>query len=114
MGCSKAREQLTDHAQGCAYDLFTAWYHRASRVFVHSSSQLPRPPGQDRYLDYLFVCPAVALLVAFTAYPFFLGIWLSLTDKMIGVPDVHFVGLSSFITLLSDSIFQQTFKNTIT
>ena len=70
--------------------------------------------GQDRYAAYLYVLPAVALLLAFTAYPFFVGIWFSLTDKSIGNPVVHFVGLKNFANLLSDDIFQQTFKNTIT
>lgn len=70
--------------------------------------------SQDRHVAYLYVFPAVALLLVFTAYPFLLGIWLSLTDKSIGNPVANFVGLKNFADLLSDDIFQQTFKNTIT
>ncbi len=46
------------------------------------------------------------------AYPFFLGIWLSLTDSMIGRMG-HFIGLRNFVDLLSDSIFHQTARNTL-
>jgi multiple sugar transport system permease protein len=49
--------------------------------------------------------------MAFMAYPFFLGIWLSLTDSMIGRVG-HFIGLRNFIDLLSDTIFHQTAQNT--
>jgi multiple sugar transport system permease protein len=45
------------------------------------------------------------------AYPFFLGIWLSLTDSMIGRMG-QFIGLRNFIDLLSDTIFHQTAQNT--
>jgi len=46
------------------------------------------------------------------AYPFFLGIWLALTDSVIGRVG-HFVGLRNFIDLLGDSIFHQTARNTV-
>lgn len=55
--------------------------------------------------------PGALLLMVFMAYPFFLGIWLSLTDTMIGIPGV-FVGLWNFIDLLGDDIFLQTARNT--
>jgi multiple sugar transport system permease protein len=45
------------------------------------------------------------------AYPFFLGIWLSLTDSMIGRLG-HFIGLRNFVDLLTDTIFHQTARNT--
>jgi multiple sugar transport system permease protein len=55
--------------------------------------------------------PGALLLMVFMAYPFFLGIWLSLTDSMIGRMG-HFVGLRNFADLLGDDIFLQTTKNT--
>jgi len=55
--------------------------------------------------------PGALLLMVFMAYPFFLGIWLSLTDSTIGRIG-HFVGLRNFIDLLSDTIFHQTARNT--
>lgn len=56
--------------------------------------------------------PGVILLMVFMAYPFFLGIWLSLSDSMIGRIG-HFIGLRNFIDLLSDTIFHQTARNTL-
>ena len=56
--------------------------------------------------------PGALLLMVFMAYPFFLGIWLSLTDSMIGRMG-HFIGLRNFVDLLSDSIFHQTARNTL-
>jgi multiple sugar transport system permease protein len=63
-------------------------------------------------LGLLLMVPGGLFLLVFIAYPFFLGIWLSLTDSIIGSVG-HFVGLQNFITLLTtDSIFQQTVRNT--
>jgi multiple sugar transport system permease protein len=45
------------------------------------------------------------------AYPFFLGIWLSLTDSIIGRVG-QYIGFRNFIDLLSDTIFHQTARNT--
>src|SRR5579875_1068398 len=63
-------------------------------------------------LGLLLMVPGGLFLLVFIAYPFFLGIWLSLTDSIIGSVG-HFVGLQNFIALLTtDSIFQQTVRNT--
>ena len=56
--------------------------------------------------------PGAFLLILFMAYPFFLGIWLSLTDSSIGTMG-DFIGLRNFIDLLTDSIFHQTAWNTL-
>ena len=39
---------------------------------------------RERNLGIILMLPGAILLIAFMAYPFFLGIWLSLTDSMIG------------------------------
>ena len=62
-------------------------------------------------LGVILMLPGAFLLMVFMAYPFFLGIWLSLTDSMIGRAG-HFIGLSNFIELLGDGIFLQTARNT--
>ncbi len=67
---------------------------------------------RESSLGYMLMVPGLLILVAFIAYPFFLGIWLSLTDSMIGVSG-KFVGLKNFVNLLSDSIFRQTVQNTM-
>jgi multiple sugar transport system permease protein len=64
-------------------------------------------------LGIILMIPGVILLMVFMAYPFFLGIWLSMSDSMIGRMG-HFIGLRNFIDLLSDSIFLQTMQNTFT
>lgn len=62
-------------------------------------------------LGPLLMVPGGLLLLVFMAYPFFLGIWLSLTDSRIGMPGT-FIGLANFRDLLTDSIFRQTALNT--
>src|SRR5215831_11417490 len=65
----------------------------------------------DSTLGLLLMLPGTLLLVVFMAYPFFLGLWLSLTDSTIGHAG-RFLGLRNFTGLLSDSIFRQTARNT--
>ncbi|MCL4368984.1 MAG: sugar ABC transporter permease, partial [Actinobacteria bacterium] len=66
---------------------------------------------REQTLGWLLMVPGAVILLAFIAYPFFLGIWLSLTNSAIGVMG-HFIGLSNFTNLLQDSIFLQTVQNT--
>jgi multiple sugar transport system permease protein len=67
---------------------------------------------RERNLGIILMLPGAVLLIAFMAYPFFLGIWFSLTDSMIGRPG-QFIGLRNFVDLLTDTIFHQTAKNTL-
>ncbi|MHB1004600.1 MAG: carbohydrate ABC transporter permease [Chloroflexota bacterium] len=66
---------------------------------------------QETSLGIILMLPAGLVLLAFMGYPFLLGIWLSLTDTMIGQPG-QFIGLENFSDLLTDSIFLQTTRNT--
>jgi multiple sugar transport system permease protein len=63
-------------------------------------------------LGYLLLIPALLLLLVFVAYPFLFGIWLSITNSQIGV-NGHFVGLANFQFERGDSVFIQSFVNTI-
>jgi multiple sugar transport system permease protein len=65
----------------------------------------------ERILGLLLMLPAVLLLAVFMAYPFFLGLWLSVTDSTIGHAG-RFVAFRNFVDLFSDSIFRQTARNT--
>ena len=56
---------------------------------VTSGSLLER----EASLGVLLMLPGALLLMVFMAYPFFLGIWLSLTDSMIGQVG-QYIGLS--------------------
>jgi multiple sugar transport system permease protein len=62
-------------------------------------------------LGLILMAPAVIILGVFIAYPFFLGIWYSLTSAKIGVPGT-FVGLDNFIANAQNGIFQQSLRNT--
>jgi len=55
--------------------------------------------------------PGALLLMVFMAYPFFLGIWLALTDSVIGTLG-KYIGIRNFSDLLTDSVFHQTARNT--
>jgi len=76
------------------------------------------PRGRSRWWDreaplaYLFMVPGALLLLLFMAYPFGLGIYLSLTDKMVGFADFDFIGLENYQYLLRDRVFHQTVANT--
>jgi ABC-type sugar transport system permease subunit len=48
---------------------------------IRRSSRLGSLARRDAILAYLFILPGALILLLFMAYPFFLGIWLSLTDK---------------------------------
>jgi multiple sugar transport system permease protein len=65
----------------------------------------------ERLLAGLLLAPAVILLGVFIAYPFVMGVWLSLSSTSVGNPG-HFVGLQNFFKAWNDSIFQTAFRNT--
>ena len=64
-------------------------------------------------LAYLFMIPGLLILLLFMGYPFFLGIYLSLTDKMVGFADFSFIGLENYQLLLDDPVFHRTVVNTL-
>ena len=78
-----------------------------------------QPRGKARFWDreaplaYLFMVPGLVILLLFMAYPFLLGIYLSMTDKMVGFADYSFVGFENFQLLLRDQIFRRTVANTL-
>lgn len=69
--------------------------------------------NQEKILGPALVAPAVLILVILIAYPFFVAIWLSMTDRVIARSDTGvFIGLGNFIKLFGDSIFRKTAINT--
>ena len=76
-----------------------------------------RPNGLTRFLENerllagILLAPTVVLLGMFIAYPFVMGVWLSLTNVSVGNPG-EFVGLKNFIKAWNDSIFRTAFYNT--
>src|SRR4029079_10382667 len=62
-------------------------------------------------LAAMLLAPTVLLLGVFIAYPFVMGVWLSLSSTSVGNVG-EFVGLRNFVKAWNDSIFQTAFRNT--
>src|SRR5713101_5833935 len=65
-------------------------------------------------LGYLLMAPAAFIIFFFVAYPFVWGVWMSLTNKQIGMPwsQVKFIGLKNYVDLVTkDGIFWTTVWN---
>lgn len=100
-------------------------------ISVSGGSQLAEPavvpaPVRRRYkpglhllerpdvLGYVLLIPAGFGILFFVAYPFAWGIWMSLTNKQIGMPwsAVKFIGLNNYVDLVTkDGVFWTTFWN---
>ena len=65
----------------------------------------------ERLLAAVLLAPTVLLLGVFIAYPFVMGVWLSLSSTSVGNPG-EFVGFKNFVKAWDDSIFQMAFRNT--
>jgi len=72
---------------------------------------LTRLLESERMLAALLLTPTVVLLGLFIAYPFVVGVWLSLSSVSVGNPG-EFVGLHNFVKAWNDSIFRTAFYNT--
>src|SRR2546430_9111838 len=92
----------------------------ASAVPVSVVAAVPeaRRPGwlgrlleREHVLAGVLLAPALVILTLFIAYPFVLGIWLAVSDKVVGRPGA-FVGLENFRVNLNDAIFLRAFQNT--
>src|SRR5437762_12983791 len=66
---------------------------------------------REGVFSWLMLAPGVAFLLAFVAYPFFYGIFLSLEDRRVASPGT-FVGFANFVTLAHDAVFWQVVRNT--
>src|SRR2546428_768489 len=75
----------------------------------------PRTGGHvlenERLLAFALLSPTVVLLGMCIAYPFVMGVWLSLSSTSVGNIG-EFVGARNFVKAWNDSIFQTAFKNT--
>jgi len=78
-----------------------------------------RPPVSDRVkaerrLGMLLSTPAVAVLLAVTAYPILNALWLSLFSYRLTAPDQReFIGLKNYQVILSDGLWWGAFGTTM-
>jgi multiple sugar transport system permease protein len=66
---------------------------------------------RDGPLGYALVAPALLILALFIAYPFVLGIRMSLSHWLVG-QEPSFVGLHNFLRNADSTIFTRTVQNT--
>src|SRR5215216_1091422 len=68
----------------------------------------------QRRLAFLLIAPAVILMLVVTAYPIGYAVWLSLQRYNMATPeDTQFVGLSNYVTILSDRYWWTAFIVTL-
>jgi multiple sugar transport system permease protein len=72
---------------------------------------LKRVLEREGVFSWLMLAPGVLFLLAFVAYPFFYGIFLSFQERKVAQPGV-FVGLANFFVLTQDAVFWQVARNT--
>jgi multiple sugar transport system permease protein len=75
-------------------------------------ARLARFLENERLLAVVLLAPTVLLLGVFIAYPFAMGLWLSLSSTSVGNVGA-FVGIRNFVRTWDDSIFQTAFGNTV-
>src|SRR5215831_12962204 len=66
---------------------------------------------REGVFSWVMLAPGVLFLLAFVAYPFLYGIFLSLQDRPVAKPGL-FVGLANFVNLAHDGVFWQVARNT--
>jgi multiple sugar transport system permease protein len=78
---------------------------------AHAPGRSTRFLESEGLLAGVLLAPTVVLLGVFIAYPFVMGVWLSLSNTSVGNVG-EFVGLRNFVKAWNDSIFQIAFRNT--
>jgi hypothetical protein len=66
---------------------------------------------REGLFSWLMLAPGVLFLLAFVAYPFFYGIYLSLQARRVSEVGT-FVGFANFTALFQDRVFWQVAQNT--
>ena len=67
----------------------------------------------ERRLGLLLIAPAALLMIAVTGYPIIYAFWLSLQKYNLAFPeDREFVGISNYVTVLSDGYWWTAFSVT--
>jgi multiple sugar transport system permease protein len=66
---------------------------------------------RESVFSWLMLAPGVLFLLAFVAYPFFYGIFLSLQDRRVASAGT-FIGFANFVAQAHDPVFWQVTRNT--
>ena len=74
-------------------------------------ARIQRALMHDRALGYLFLLPAILVIVGLVAYPFVNAIVMTFQDKTAGAPG-RFIGLDNYRELFSSEQFFRTVFNT--
>jgi multiple sugar transport system permease protein len=90
------------------------------RIARAGAPRVERPPmgriaialEDQRILGFVLLTPALLLILVFIAYPFVLGIWMSMTDKLVGTAG-NFIGFANYARLLDSEIFRTAAWNTV-
>src|SRR5499433_1692163 len=67
---------------------------------------------REGVFSWVMLAPGVLFLLAFVAYPFFYGIFLSLQERRVASAGT-FVGFANFVTLAPAAVFWQIVRNTL-
>jgi multiple sugar transport system permease protein len=84
---------------------------RSAPLAGRATSGRGRLLEREAIFSWVMLAPGVLFLVAFVAYPFFYGIFLSFQDRRVASTGT-FVGLANFATLAQDPVFWQVARNT--
>ncbi len=83
----------------------------ASSGVLVRQSPLARLLEREAVFSWLMLTPALLFLLAFVAYPFVYGIYVSLEERAVA-QEGRFVGLQNYVDNLNNPIFWQVAKNT--
>jgi multiple sugar transport system permease protein len=87
-----------------------------SSLTIRRSAVSQARPGLGRLTPYLFISPAMLLLLAFGVFPIAVAALVSVTDMNIsGLADwgnVRFIGVNNYVKLFADPDFWQALGNT--
>jgi multiple sugar transport system permease protein len=76
------------------------------------SGKISRFLLKDRTLGYLFLAPALLVILVLVIYPFVGAVFLTFQEKTAGAPGT-WIGLNNYRELLSNEVFSRTVYNSI-
>jgi ABC-type sugar transport system permease subunit len=73
-----------------------------------------RESQRDALMGYLFILPALALYITFSAYPLLRGLVIAFSDYRFLIPDHQpFNGLANFVEMVNDPVFWPAFGRSL-